>query len=247
MKGALIWVLGLWVWSVACADTVQVAVASNFSGVMAGLATSFERDTGHRVVMVTGATGTLYAQISNAAPFEVLLAADQSTPAKLIADGLADPSSRFTYAIGKLVLWSAKPGVVDPRGEVLKTAHYRHLALANPKTAPYGAAAVEVLSRLGVLKMWEPKWVQGENIAQTQQFIASGNAELGFVALSQIQQAGQIETGSVWRVPEQLYSPIRQDAVLLRAGRGKAAALALMDYLRGEQAQTLIKANGYGP
>jgi molybdate transport system substrate-binding protein len=95
--------------------------------------------------------------------------------------------------------------------------------------------------------MWEPKWVQGENIAQTQQFIASGNAELGFVALSQIQQAGQIETGSVWRVPEQLYSPIRQDAVLLRAGRGKAAALALMDYLRGEQAQTLIKANGYGP
>lgn len=247
MKGALIWVLGLWVWSVACADTVQVAVASNFSGVMAGLATSFERDTGHRVVMVSGATGTLYAQISNAAPFEVLLAADQSTPAKLIADGLADPSSRFTYAIGKLVLWSAKPGVVDPRGEVLKTAHYRHLALANPKTAPYGAAAVEVLSRLGVLKMWEPKWVQGENIAQTQQFIASGNAELGFVALSQIQQAGQIETGSVWRVPEQLYSPIRQDAVLLRAGRGKAAALALMDYLRGEQAQTLIKANGYGP
>lgn len=247
MKGALIWVLGLWVWSVACADTVQVAVASNFSGVMAGLATSFERDTGHRVVMVSGATGTLYAQISNAAPFEVLLAADQSTPAKLIADGLADPSSRFTYAIGKLVLWSAKPGVVDPRGEVLKTAHYRHLALANPKTAPYGAAAVEVLSRLGVLKMWEPKWVQGENIAQTQQFIASGNAELGFVAVSQIQQAGQIETGSVWRVPEQLYSPIRQDAVLLRAGRGKAAALALMDYLRGEQAQTLIKANGYGP
>jgi molybdate transport system substrate-binding protein len=247
MKGTLIWVLGLWVCSVACADTVQVAVASNFSGVMAGLATSFERDTGHRVVMVTGATGTLYAQISNAAPFEVLLAADQSTPAKLIADGLADPSSRFTYAIGKLVLWSAKPGVVDPRGEVLKTAHYRHLALANPKTAPYGAAAVEVLSRLGVLKMWEPKWVQGENIAQTQQFIASGNAELGFVALSQIQQAGQIETGSVWRVPEQLYSPIRQDAVLLRAGRGKAAALALMDYLRGEQAQTLIKANGYGP
>ncbi|MFN5745889.1 MAG: molybdate ABC transporter substrate-binding protein [Methylococcaceae bacterium] len=247
MNGILIWVLGLWVGSVACADTVQVAVASNFSGVMEGLAASFERDTGHKVVIVSGATGKLYAQISNAAPFEVLLAADQSTPAKLIADGLADPSSRYTYAVGKLVLWSAKPGIVDPQGAVLKTVHYRHLALANPKTAPYGAAAIEVLSRLGVLKAWEPKWVQGENIAQTQQFIASGNAELGFIALSQIQQAGRIVTGSVWRIPEQLYSPIRQDAVLLRPGRGKAGALALMDYLRGEHAQTLIKANGYGP
>jgi molybdate transport system substrate-binding protein len=170
----------------ALADEVQVAVAANFTTPMQRIAAEFEKDTGHKAQLSFGATGKFYAQIKNGAPFQVLLSADDETPAKLVGEGLAVQGSRFTYAIGKLVLWSAKPGYVDDKGEVLKKGQFHKLALANPKLAPYGAAAMEVLGKLGVLGAVQPKFVLGENIAQTWQFVGTGNAELGFVALSQV-------------------------------------------------------------
>jgi molybdate transport system substrate-binding protein len=229
----------------ALAETVQVAVASNFAGPMELIAEAFERSTGHKAAIATGATGKFYAQIQNAAPFEVLLAADDTTPAKIEAEGLAVPGSRFTYAIGKLVLWSAKPGFVDKDGKILKKGGFAHLALANPKTAPYGATAVEVLNHLGLLKTLEPKFVQGENIAQTQQFVATGNAELGFIAKSQVLKDGQLAGGSAWMVPETLHEPIRQDAVLLAKGKDNPAATALLSYLKTDPAKAIIKSFGY--
>ena len=158
---------------------------------------------------------------------------------------LAVPGSRFTYAIGKLVLWRAKPGYVDAKGQVLKKSAFAHIALANPKTAPYGAAAVEALKNLGLLETLTPKFVQGENIAQTQQFVSTGNAELGFVALSQVQENGKLTSGSAWVVPANLYSPIRQDAVILAKGKDKPAPKAFLEYLRSRKAQAVIKAFGY--
>lgn len=231
--------------SLTPAETVQVAVAANFAAPMDALAPVFERATRHKAAVSTGATGKFYTQIQNGAPFEVLLSADDATPARLEAEGFAVPGARFTYAVGKLVLWSAKPGVVDKDGKVLKKGGFAHLALANPKTAPYGAAAVEVLTRLGLFKTLEPKFVQGENIAQTQQFVATGNADLGFVALSQVQKDGKLTGGSVWRVPTNLYTPIRQDAALLSKGKDNLAAKALLDFLRSNQAKTVIKSYGY--
>ena len=238
--------VSLFISTAALANTVQVAVAANFAGAMAMIATSFEKDTGHTAQISTGATGKFYAQIKNGAPFEVLLSADETTPAKLENEGLAVPGSRFTYAIGKLALWSAKPNFVDDEGKVLKNGKFAHISLANPKTAPYGAAAMEVMRHLDVLKMLEPKFVQGENIAQTQQFIATGNAELGFVALSQIFKNGQLARGSAWLIPENLYAPIRQDAVLLKTGKDNPAAKALLSYLKTDAAQSIIKSLGYG-
>jgi len=229
----------------AVAATLQVAVAANFAGPMEVIAAAFEKDSGHKVAVSTGATGKFYAQIQNAAPFEVLLSADETTPAKLEAEGLTVPGTRFTYAIGKLVLWSSKPGFVDKEGKVLKKGHFAHLALANPKTAPYGAAAVEVLNHLGLFQSLEPKFVQGENIAQTQQFVATGNAELGFLALSQVQKNGKLTGGSVWQIPDSLYSPIRQDAVILTKGKDNPAAVALLAFLKGDKAKTIIKSYGY--
>ena len=229
----------------ALAETVQVAVASNFAGPMEAIAAAFEKSTGHKTAIATGATGKFHAQIQNAAPFEVLLAADDTTPAKIEAEGLAVPGSRFTYAIGKLVLWSAKPGFVDKDGGILKSGGFAHLALANPKTAPYGAAAVEVLNHLGLLKTLEPKFVQGENIAQTQQFVATGNAELGFIAKSQVMKDGKLAGGSAWMIPETLHEPIRQDAVLLAKGKDNPAAAALMSYLKTDPAKAIIKSFGY--
>ena len=176
----------------ACAAEVQVAVAANFTAPMQKIAAAFEQDTGHRAKLAFGATGKFYAQIRNGAPFEVLLAADDETPAKLEREGAALAGSRFTYAIGRLALWSARPGYVDDQGEVLKRGAFKHLAIANPKLAPYGAAAVETLDRLGLLAALQPKFVQGENIAQTFQFVSTGNAELGFVALSQVMEDGKI-------------------------------------------------------
>jgi molybdate transport system substrate-binding protein len=228
------------------AGVVQVAVASNFAGPIEAIGAAFEKESGHKLAISTGATGKFYAQIQNAAPFEVLLSADDTTPAKIEAEGLAVPGSRFTYAIGKLVLWSAKPGFVDKDGKVLKKGGFSHLALANPKTAPYGVAAVEVLDHLGLLKALEPKFVQGENIAQTQQFVASGNAELGFVAKSQVMRDGRLSGGSAWMVPETFYTPIRQDAVLLTKGKDNPAAAALLAYLKTPPAHTIIKSFGYG-
>ena len=229
----------------ASADEVQVAVAANFTLPMQRIAAEFERDTGHKALLSFGATGRFYAQIQNGAPFEVLLAADDETPARLEADGAAVPGSRFTYAIGRLVLWSAQAGVVDERGAVLKSGRFAHLAIANPKAAPYGAAAVEVLKGLALLDALTPKFVQGENVAQTHQFVASGNAELGFVALSQVWRDGKIASGSAWVVPATLHAPIRQDAALLNTGRDRPAALALMRYLRGDKARALIRSFGY--
>ena len=230
---------------VANADEVQVAVAANFTAPMQRIAADFEKDTGHKVQLAFGSTGKLYAQIRNGAPFEILLAADDTTPDKLEKEDAGVAGSRFTYAIGKLVLWSSQPGVVDDKGDVLKKGDFKHVAIANPKLAPYGAAAIETLAALKLLDAIQPRFVQGENIAQTHQFVATGNAELGFIALSQVMKDGKIAAGSAWIVPASLHQPIRQDAVLLDKGNGKAAAEALMKYLRSDQAAAVITSFGY--
>ncbi|MEN9903883.1 MAG: molybdate transporter substrate-binding protein [Pseudomonadota bacterium] len=229
----------------AGAAEVKVAVAANFSAPMHRLAQAFEQETGHRLLLSFGATGSLQAQIRHGAPFQVLLAADEETPRRLEADGLGVAGSRFTYATGRLVLWSQQPGLVDGQGEVLRSAAYPRLALANPKLAPYGAAAIETLTRLGLLALWRPRLVQGDSIAQTYQFVASGNATLGFVALAQVYSDGRIARGSAWVVPARLHAPIRQQALLLDAGQGNPAASALLEFLRGGQARAVIRSFGY--
>ncbi len=231
--------------SPALAAQVQVAVASNFTAPMQRLAADFERSTGHQARLSFAATGKFYAQIRNGAPFDVLLAADDEIPARMDKEGLTVPGSRFTYATGQLVLWSATPGYVDSQGAVLKQAAFRHLAIANPRLAPYGAAAIETLDKLGLRTALQPRFVQGENIAQTLQFVASGNAELGFVAVSQVFEDGRLKSGSAWRVPPGLHAPIRQDAVILERGRGNPAAHALIAYLKSAPARAIIGAYGY--
>jgi len=229
----------------AGAGEVSVAVASNFTAPMKAIAADFEQQSGHKVLASYGATGQFYAQIRNGAPFDVFLAADDSTPAKLEQEKRAVPGSGFTYALGTLVLWSAKPGYVDDRGEVLRENTYAHLAIANPKTAPYGAAAMQTLTTLGLADAVRPKLVEGQNIGQAQQFVASGNAPLGFVALSQVYKDGRISSGSAWVVPASMHAPIRQGAVLLPRGQGNPAALAFMDYLKGPHAARIIASYGY--
>ncbi len=230
----------------AVAAEVTVAVAANFSAPMQKIASAFEADTGHKAVLTFGSTGAFYAQIRNGAPFQLLLSADDETPARLEREGAAVAGSRFTYAIGRLVLWSARPGVVDERGEVLRQPGDSRIALANPKLAPYGAATIEALTALSLLQRLQPRFVQGENIAQTYQFTATGNAALGFVALSQVMVDGAIVRGSAWVVPAALHAPIRQDAVLLVKGRDNPAAVALATYLKGEKARAIIRSYGYG-
>lgn len=231
--------------SSAWADDVQVAVAANFTAPIQAIAKEFEKDTGHRLVTAFGATGQFYAQIKNGAPFEVFLAADDTTPAKLEAEGDTVKGSRFTYAIGTLALWSAKDGYVDTKGNVLKQNQFQHLAIANPKAAPYGLAATQVLQKLNLTDATRAKLVEGQNITQAYQFVATGNAELGFVALSQIYQEGKITHGSAWVVPAALHEPIRQDAVILAKGKDNPAAQALVDYLKGPKAAAVIAAYGY--
>jgi molybdate transport system substrate-binding protein len=228
------------------AAEVSVAVAANFTAPMQKLAQAFEAETGHKAVLSFGSTGTLYAQIRNGAPFQILLAADDETPTKIEKEGLGVAGSRFTYAVGKLVLWSKQPGLVDDKGDVLRSGKFQRIALANPKLAPYGAAAMETMTRLGVLQALQPKLVQGENIAQTYQFVLTENAQLGFVALSQVYADGKIAQGSAWIVPAGLHDPIQQDAILLTKGNNNPAAAALMQFLRGERAKLLIRAHGYG-
>ena len=230
----------------AHAEEVNVAVAANFTAPMNIIATDFEKDTGHKAKLAFGSTGRFYAQIKNGAPFQVLFSADDETPAKLAQEGLAEPASRFTYAIGSLVLWSAKPGFVDANGAVLKSGKFNKLAIANPKTAPYGRAAIETLTKLGFLSTVEPKFVQGENIAQTFQFAQTGNADLAFVALSQVMKDGKVTEGSAWQVPAEMHEPIRQDAILLNSGRGNLAAEALLKYLKTDKVKTVIRSFGYG-
>jgi len=229
----------------ARADEATVAVAANFAGPLAKIAEGFQAATGHRLKVSSGATGKFYSQIAAGAPFEVLLAADDETPKKLVAEGRAVAGSSFTYAIGQLVLWSAKPGFVDDQGAVLASGRFEHLSIANPKLAPYGAAAVEVLKARGLTEALAPKIVTAESIAQAYQFVATGNAELGFVALSQVAAPGKPAEGSFWRVPQSLYGEIRQDAVLLKAGEKNAAAKALLDYLKGAPARAVIASYGY--
>lgn len=229
----------------AVAGEVQVAVAANFAAPMQAIAPLFERETGHKAVLLIGSTGKFYAQIRNGAPFDVLLAADDETPARLIEEGRGVPGSAFTYAVGRLVLWSAQSKLVDAKGEILKQDGFRHLAIANPKTAPYGAAALQVMNHLGLTQKLTPLFVQGENIAQTHMFVASGAAELGFVAYSSVIKNGRIGSGSGWLVPVKLHDPIRQEALLLIRGKNNPAAQALLDFLRRPEAQALIRTFGY--
>ncbi len=242
---ALTLLLGIASASLGSAAQVNVAVAANFTAPMQKIAQSFEQDTGHQAHLSFGSTGNFYVQIKNGAPFQILLSADDETPARIDKDGLAVANSRFTYATGKLVLWSKQAGVVDDRGEVLRTGKFERLALANPKLAPYGAAAMETMTKLGLLPGLSPKFVQGENITQTYQFISTENAQLGFVALSQVYADGRIREGSAWIVPANLHEPIKQDAVLLLTGKDNAAASALLTYLRGDKAKAIIRSFGY--
>lgn len=229
----------------ALADEVQIAVAANFTAPIKEIAAAFEKDTGHKVVASFGPTGGFYTQIKNGAPFEVFLSADDKTPGKLVTEGDAVKESRFTYAIGKLVLWSPTESYVDAKGEVLKKNQFKHLSIANPKTAPYGTAAVEVMEKLKLTDALKPKLVEGSNITQAYQFVATGNAELGFVALSQVYKDGKLTGGSAWMVPADLYAPIKQDAVILNKGKDNPAAKALVEYLKGDKAAAVIKAYGY--
>jgi molybdate transport system substrate-binding protein len=234
------------------AAEVQVAAAANFTAPLAEIAKAFEQATGHRLLVSAGSSGKLAAQIQNGAPFEVLLAADAERPALLEKDGMAVAGSRFTYARGRLALWSPDPALVDAAGKVLAGDRFHHLAIANPKLAPYGAAAQQVLTGLGLWETLTPLLVQGEDIGQAYQFVASGAAELGFVALSQVRAAassgggaGQPK-GSVWIVPESRYRPIEQQAVLLAKGAANPAARAFLDFLRGKAARAVIERYGYG-
>lgn len=229
----------------AQAGEVSVAVAANFTAPMQKIAAAFAQDTGHKAQLSFGSTGKFYTQIKNGAPFQLLLAADDETPARLEKEGQGLAGSRFTYAIGKLVLWSKQPGLVDAKGDVLKTGQFERLAVADPKLAPYGAAAMETLSKLGLLSRWQGKLVQGENIAQAYQFVLTENAPLGFVAMSQVFANGRITQGSAWLVPAHLHTPIRQEAMILATGKDNAAALALAGYLRGEKARQIIRSYGY--
>jgi molybdate transport system substrate-binding protein len=227
------------------AAEVKVAVAANFAQTLKEISTVFEQDTGHKLAITQGSTGKLYAQISQGAPFEVLLSADDETPEKLITEGKAITGTRFTYAIGRLALWSPKPDLVDEGGQVLKTDKFRYVAIANARVAPYGRAAVQVMQKLGALSSIEPRVVQGESITQTFQFVSTGNAQLGFVALSQITENGKLKSGSAWIVPENMHEQLRQDAVLLNPGKDSAAASALLGFLKSEKAKKIIASHGY--
>jgi molybdate transport system substrate-binding protein len=231
--------------ALAAAGEVKVAVAANFAMPLERIGAGFTAATGHRLKVSPGSTGKLFSQIVAGAPFEVLLAADAQTPQKLVAGGQAVAGSRFTYAIGRLVLWSPRPGLVDDQGAVLDSTKFTRLALANPQTAPYGAAALQVLQGRGLAAGVGPRLVTGESIAQAFQFVASGNAELGFVALSQITVPGKPIAGSYWLVPAGLYAPIRQDAVLLKAGASNLAAVGLLEYLKTPAARAVMRSFGY--
>ena len=225
----------------ADAGQTNVAAAANFTEAAKEIATAFKAKTGHDVALSFGATGQLYTQITQSAPFEVFLAADEARPKKAVEDGFAAPESLFTYAIGKLVLWSKDPALIKGQ-ETLDKAAFAKLAYCNPVGAPYGAAAIETLKALRLYEKLQAKLVQGENISQAFQFVDTGNAELGFVALSQI---ARNSAGSRWIVPQNLYTPIRQDAVLLKKGADNAAATAFLAFLKGPEAHAIIEKYGY--
>ena len=244
-KSLLIGLVAIGFSSVASADEVQVAVAANFTAPMKVIAANFEKETGHKVTASFGSTGKFYAQIQNGAPFDVFLAADDETPAKLEKQSGIVAGSRFTYATGKLVLWSSQEGYVDDKGEVLKKNAFSKIALAQPKLAPYGLAAEETMKKLGLYDALSPKFVVGESIGQTFTFISTGNAQLGFVALSQVFEDNKLKSGSAWFVPANLHNPIRQDAVILTRGKDNKAAAEFTKYLKSEPVKTLIRTYGY--
>ena len=229
----------------AQAEVVQIAVAANFTAPARALAEIFARTTGHEAKLSFGATGAFYTQIKNGAPFDILLAADDERPIRLEKEGDTVPGSRFTYAVGQLVLWSAKPGFVDDQGAVLKGGNFNKIAIANPKLAPYGAAAVETMDKLGLAAALTPKLVTGESIGQTYNFIATGNAELGFVALAQVLDGGKLKSGSMWVVPAKYHAPIIQDAVILKRAAANPAAKAWMALMRSPTTQDFIRSYGY--
>ncbi|UCE75821.1 MAG: molybdate ABC transporter substrate-binding protein [Gammaproteobacteria bacterium] len=224
------------------ADEIRVAVASNFTDAMGAIAERFETGTGHKVTLISGSTGKHYAQIRNGAPFDAFFAADRRRPELLEEEGVALPGTRFTYAVGKLVLWSPERGIVDPEAVVLQRGEFHHLAIANPKLAPYGKAAEEVLQARGLWARLSGRLVRGENIGQAFQFVKSGNAELGFVAYSQLKRPNQPIEGSLWNVPQALYTPIEQQAVLLKDSE---AARSLLSFVRSDAALMIIRDYGY--
>ena len=224
------------------ADQVHIAVASNFRQAITATSSRFREQSGHQVVLTPGSTGKHYAQILNGAPFDAFFAADAERPRRLEAERRIVPGSRFTYAVGKLVLWSPEEGRVDPRGDVLRLGSFNHLAIANPELAPYGSAARQVLRSLGLWQALAPRLVRGENIGQTYQFVVTGNAELGFVARAQLVIPGVALRGSQWEPPQSLYDPIQQQAVLLR---GTPAGRSFMTFMQGAEARDLIRAYGY--
>jgi len=227
---------------VQASDQVRVAVASNFVTAIRDLATAWEQASGQRAILVTGSTGKLYAQIRNGAPFDVFFAADARRPQLLESEDLALPGSRFTYARGLLVLWSPDPDRVDPDGEVLAGGDFKHIALANPRLAPYGRAAEQVLRALRQWDRLSSRMVRGENIGQAFQFVHSGNAELGFVARSQVRYPGSSRTGSLWEPPQALYDPIEQQAVLLK---DRPATRDFLNFTRSSAGLEIIRSHGY--
>lgn len=238
-------VIGLLLAMPAKCEQVQVAVAANFTAPMKRIADAFEKDTGHRAVMSFGSTGKFYEQITNGAPFDVFLSADDETPAKLEKGGFAVGGTLFTYAIGRLVLWSANPALVDAKADVLAKNDFKRLAIAAPKLAPYGGAALATLNKMGVLSLLQPKLVIGQSVGQAYSMVSTGNAELGFVATSHVFEGGKLKSGSAWVVPAKLHSPLRQDAVLLLRGKSNTAALQLLAFLKSAQAVAIMNSFGY--
>lgn len=230
------------------AATTLVAVASDFTKPMTEIAEAFEKATGHGAKLSFGSSGKFFAQIQNGAPFEVYLSASEKYPLELQKSGFAVADSQFVFAIGKLVLWSKMDNYVDDQGAILAKGDFKHLAIADPSHAPYGVVAVETLKSLGLLDKLQPLFVQGENIAQTFQYVSTGNAELGFVALSQVIDinSGKIGIGSGWIVPDNLHGPFRQMAVLLKTGAENPAAQALLAFLKSPPALAIIEKYGFG-
>lgn len=228
----------------AFADQVVVAVAANFIPPFREIATDFEKATGHAVRVAAGSSGNFYSQIKNGAPFDVFLSADMERPKLLEDEGLGVKDSRFTYAIGRLVLWSPNPDLIKGE-ETLRSKKFKRLAIANPKTAPYGLAAMQGMQKLELWESIQPKIVMGENLGQTMGFIESGNADLGFVALSQVLDPKIKGKGSLWDIPSNLHEPIKQDVILLTKGKDNQAAKALMEFIGGPQARAIIARYGY--
>lgn len=224
------------------AATTQVAVASNFMEPAKTIAAAFRAKTGHEANLSFGASGQFYSQIAHGAPYEVFLSADQDRPEQAEKNGFAVRGSRFTYALGCLALYSSSPGFVDPKGAVLTRRKFKHLAIADPAIAPYGVAAVQSLGKLGLYEKLKPKFVQGSSISQTFQFVQTGAAQLGFVALAQVINRPD---GSYWTVPATLHNPIIQQAVLLKVGEKNPAARAFVAFLKSPEALSIIRRYGY--